>query len=57
VATDAPTVVEYLPAAQSVHSEPPAEYLPAAQFVQLLEPAFELFPAGQLLQEVGPVCD
>ena len=54
---EAPVVVKYFPAVQSVHIEAPvvAEYLPAAQSVQVVEFAFEIFPAEHVLQLVWNV--
>jgi hypothetical protein len=48
-ATDAPTVLEYLPMSQSKQKVlfENSKYLPAAQFVHVLEPCPEILPASQ----------
>ena len=57
VAEEAPTAVEYLPAAQLVQKEAaPRENAPAQQAEQTAAPAPEYRPAGQFKQELAAVC-
>ncbi len=55
LASDAPTVVEYLPVAQSVQEEPATavRYLPATQSVQDAAPAAENLPIAQSVHTVA----
>ena len=48
----APTVVEYLPAAQGVHDAAPAkEYVPVGQLTHEAEPGVEYVPAAHDVHE------
>jgi hypothetical protein len=55
LASEAPTVGEYLPTPHSWHVLNPVvvEYFPAAQSVQVLWPSLEYVPAAQAVQVVG----
>jgi hypothetical protein len=53
-ATEAPIVVEYVPAGQFVQTAaPPADHVPALQVLQTEDPAVENVPAAQFMHALN----